>query len=72
MLLNIFPPKKSLKNLIINTLINSNGLTVTEVKKSIKNRYEVSATYQGINKILHFLKEEKIVNFKDKLWFINK
>ena len=64
MLTNIFPPRKSMKNLIINSLINNHpdkGISVEEIRKIIKNQYNQSVTYQGINKILQALKKENII-----------
>ena len=73
MILNIFPPENSLKNLVANSLLNSHcGLSVVSIKKSIKESYNVSATYQGINKILNILKEENIVHKQDDAWQIRK
>lgn len=73
MMANIFPPETSLKNLIMNTLLFSddhNGLSVIEIKKDIKSKHGISATYQGINKILNSLNEEKIVQKKKDKWCI--
>lgn len=73
MIANIFPPETSLKNLIMNTLLFSddhNGLSVIEIKKDIKSKHGISATYQGINKILNSLNEEKIVQKKKDKWCI--
>lgn len=86
MIITIFPPENSLRNLIINTILFSNdsnnkgenksdnniGLTVVEIKKEIKSRYGSSATYQGINKILNFLLEENIVQKNENKWFVKK
>lgn len=49
-----------------------NGLSVSEIKKDIKNKHSVSATYQGINKILNSLLEEDIVKKKKDKWTIKK
>ncbi|MBS3122207.1 hypothetical protein J4434_04970 [Candidatus Woesearchaeota archaeon] len=73
MIENIFPPETSLKNLVMNTLLFSdghNGLSVIDIKKDIKNKHGVSATYQGINKILNSLNEERIVQKKKNKWCI--
>jgi hypothetical protein len=71
--INIFPPENSLKNIIANVLLLSDkGLSVVEVKKSIKASYGVSATYQGINKILNHLKDENIVKKEDDKWLVRK
>lgn len=72
--MNIFPPKKSLKNLVINVLLvsNNNGLSVIDIRKEIKNKEGVSITYQGINKILTTFREENIVTKENNNWKINK
>lgn len=75
MIVNIFPPENSLRNLIINTILFSNdnkGLSVVEIKKEIKNKHGNSATYQGINKILNFLLEEAIVQKKGNKWCVKR
>ena len=75
MIVNIFPPKNSLKNLIINSIIfssNNNGLTVVEIRKEIKNRYNFSVTYQGINKVLNLLLDENVVKKTKNGWTIKK
>ncbi|MFC1690667.1 hypothetical protein ACFL0W_00675 [Nanoarchaeota archaeon] len=75
MLVNLFPPKGSLKNIIINILLFSsetpNKLSVENIRKQIKKHHNHSFTYQGINKILHALKEEKIIIRNEQLWSIN-
>lgn len=72
MLTNFFPPKNSLKNLIVNVLIESGNkaLTVEIVKKQIKNQYAHTATYQGVSKILHFLKDENVITKSELGWKI--
>ena len=71
MLINIFPPIRSLKNLIINVLLIKNKVNIKEIKFEIKNKYGVNVSYQGIHKILYFFKEEKIVEKEDHIWKIN-
>jgi len=71
MLTNLFPPKSSLKNLIINTLIVNGEISTIGIKKYIKQRYCLSATYQGINKILNQLLEEQIVYKMKRGWNLN-
>ena len=41
MLVNIFPPKKSLKNLIMNILLISQEITVEDLRKQIKTKYGI-------------------------------
>jgi len=71
MLTNIFPPKNSLKNIIFNILLNEKDLTVEKIKKILKNNYQKSVTYQGINKILNFLKYENVIIKSKKIWEVN-
>jgi len=74
MLANIFPPKESLKNIVMNILISCKDeeLSVEEIRSKIKKNYNKSFTYQGINKILIHFKEEDIVERKDKAWRVKK
>jgi hypothetical protein len=69
MLINVFPPKKSLKNLIINVLLlhPNEGVDVVGIKRQLRSGY----TYQGINKILMTLKKEDIVKKTRKKWKLN-
>ena len=69
-MINLFPPKSSLKNLIINSLVQGQG-NIKEIKKSIKRDHDVSVTYQGIHKILNFLKQEDIVGLENHVWTLN-
>lgn len=72
-LVNIFPPKNSLKNMIINTVIgSSSGLAVKEIKNLIKGQFGKSVTYQGVNKILISLKDEGVLEKEENLWRVNK
>ncbi len=70
----MFPPEKSLKNLILNILLSfpdQEHITVEKIRKQLKTNYSVSPSYQGINKILHFLKEQNITTRTNSYWRIN-
>jgi len=71
MLTNIFPPEKSLKNILLNILLTHQDLTVGEIKIILKKDYQKSITYQGIIKVLNMLNYENIINKNNKFWEIN-
>ncbi len=71
---NIFPPKKSLKNYIINIILekqNNQGIEIKQIKNQLSKNYQLSRTYQGIHKILVQLKEEDIIQYEDHKWKLN-
>lgn len=71
MITNIFPPEKSLKNLIINILLTSDQADIKQIKKQLKKTYSTNATYQGIHKILNTLKQEKVLNLENHQWQVD-
>ncbi len=73
MFVTLFPPKQSLKNLILNILLqHSESLTVNEIKKRIKTQYGKTISYQGIYKILLLFEKEAIVAIENKKWILEK
>ncbi len=71
-MLQVFiPPEKSQKNLIVNLLLQNRAMDVNSLRKHIKRNYGISATYQGINKTLKLLMDDKIVLKTNKGWILN-
>ena len=73
MLINLIPPKNSLKNMVINLLLQnsqSNGLSVNEIKSRIKRLYGKNISYQGIYKILILFEKENIASLNNKVWSV--
>lgn len=67
--MNIFPPKKSLKNLVMNVLLRERAQSVVQIAKSVRDLGK-SCTYQGVHKILNQLANEKILANKKGCWSI--
>ena len=65
------PPKDSLKNLIINLLLKNGKLSVNELKKNIKEVFNISTTYQGVNKAIKQLEEAEIIEVFEKKYVVN-
>jgi len=70
MLTTIFPPKKSLKNIIMNILLESDNCDIRTIRQAAK-KHGISATYQGVHKILNQLFDEGVVKKDDHTWKIN-
>ncbi len=69
----LFPPKASLKNLIINVLMqNHEPLNVNEIKREIKANYRKTVSYQGVYKILFLFAQENVVIKEDDSWRLKK
>lgn len=71
MLINIIPPKCSLRNCIVNVLLyKKEGCEIKEIKRRLK-LFDKTATYHGIHKILKYLVDEDIVLRVNHIWKIN-
>ncbi|MBI4454056.1 hypothetical protein HY636_05425 [Candidatus Woesearchaeota archaeon] len=64
--------KKSVKDLILSTLIFEHPLTLAKLTNSIKKKFGASVTFQGVRRAVNALLEQKVVVKKEKEYEINK